>query len=85
MIEQLGSNYPGVARFCHQYFQVEQNLDYPDGDLLRHEHIQEFLVETMFSGPRAAHLPPPRYRLRVVKELVARIEKSIQDWDEHVG
>merc|ERR1712230_361309 len=28
------------------------------------------------------YTPPPRYQLRVLKELMKRIEASIQDWDE---
>ncbi|KAJ9145119.1 S-adenosyl-L-methionine-dependent methyltransferase [Pleurostoma richardsiae] len=78
-----------VDRFCRQYFQLEQQLDYPDGQFLREHDIQEELYARLFCQPDRAsqaalvYLPPPRYRLRTLKELVARIESAIEDWDQY--
>ncbi|KAK3326963.1 putative methyltransferase-domain-containing protein [Cercophora scortea] len=74
-----------VRRFCQQYLQLEQALDFPDGEVLREEATQEVLYEKLFSdrGDDALLRPPPRYELRILKELVARTEAAIVDWDEH--
>ncbi|KAK0721087.1 S-adenosylmethionine-dependent methyltransferase-like protein [Lasiosphaeris hirsuta] len=72
-----------VARFCHQYLQFDSGLDFPDGELLRNAATQDILYDWLFADQ--AVIPPlhPRYRLRVLKELIARIEAAIVDWDEH--
>ena len=82
-----------IDRFCRQYLQLERELDYPAPTLLREQHVQEDLYRRVFSsssdGGAAADgappLPPPRYQLRVLKELVKRIEASIDgDWEQYV-
>ncbi|KAL2263908.1 hypothetical protein VTK26DRAFT_4468 [Humicola hyalothermophila] len=73
---------PQVARFCRQCLQLETAPDYPDGELLREEHVQEAVYKRLFAQDVTAP-PPRRYQLRILKELIARIESSIQDWDEH--
>jgi len=70
-----------ITRFCRQYLQLDSDLDYPDNEILRDEATQNTLHNQLFDG----QVTPPRYRLRVLKELVARIESSITDWDEHVS
>lgn len=70
-----------ITRFCRQYLQLELDLDYPDGEVLRDEATQNTLYSRLFDG----QVTPPRYRLRALKELVARIESSISDWDKHVS
>lgn len=74
-----------LDRFCRQYLQLEAHLDYPDGSVLREEEVQERLYLSLFAPGAVSHPPPPRYELRVLKELVARIEAAIEDWDEHVS
>lgn len=83
-IEQLKSRSPldQITRFCRQYLQLESVLDYPDNEVLIDEVTQNTLYSKLFSGDQPT---PPRYQLKVLKELVARIESSITDWDEHVG
>lgn len=82
--------YPGagsaesIDRFCRQYLQLERELDYPSAAFLRDERVQDDLYRRIFSDGAIAHPPPPRYQLRVLKELVKRIEASIDDWDQHV-
>jgi hypothetical protein len=60
-------------------------LDYPDADLLRQSSVQEALYEHLFAEGAVPFPPPHRYRLRVLKELLSRIEKSINDWEEQVN
>ncbi|OAA65825.1 FAM86A protein [Niveomyces insectorum RCEF 264] len=74
-----------IARFCRQYLQIEPDLDYPDGSLLRPYDTQEFLYETLFAPAadgQGSELPPA-YALRVLKTLVGKIEDSIDDWDQY--
>ena len=77
-----------IDRFCRQYLQLERELDYPAPTLLREQHVQEDLYRRVFSsdgGAVATPPPPPRYQLRVLKELVKRIEASIDgDWEQYV-
>lgn len=70
-----------LERFCRQYLQVTFELDYPAEEHLRNDAFQQRIYSIVFSED-VIHTPPPRYQLRVLKELVKRIEKSIQDWDE---
>ncbi|KAK6067102.1 hypothetical protein SCUP515_10306 [Seiridium cupressi] len=72
-----------VARFCRQYLQLERDLDFPDSSLLREEHIQAALYNQLFADGAVAYPLPPRYRLRVLKEMMSRIETSIEDWEQH--
>lgn len=71
-----------ITRFCRQYLQLDPVLDYPDNEILINEATQKALYDRLFSGDKAT---PPRYQLRVLKELVGRIESSISNWDEHVS
>ncbi len=79
---------PGVQnqlrRFCYQYLQVEHELDFPGPSQLRQQEVQEHLFNRLFADGVQDHPPPERYKLRVLKELVSRIENSIEDWEEFV-
>lgn len=72
-----------VDRFCGQVLQLEREPAFPAGRLLREDGVQAVLYRRLFDGA-LAHPPPPRYQLRVLKALVARIEEAIEDWDLHV-
>ncbi|GKT59983.1 FAM86A protein [Colletotrichum tofieldiae] len=72
-----------VERFCYQYLQLEPALDYPAADVIREQRAQDTVYKKLFSEEGPRYSPPARYRLRVLKELVARIEASIEDWDQH--
>lgn len=74
-----------ISRFCRQYLQLEAHLTFPDGLLLREDHVQELLFEQLFAPGAVSYPPPPRYKLKVLKDLVARVEEAIEDWDEHVS
>ncbi|TAQ90854.1 hypothetical protein B7494_g797 [Chlorociboria aeruginascens] len=71
-----------LSRFCRQYLQLQRELDYPDGEHLRNEVFQEAINARLFEEDALDHPPPHRYQLRVLKELSARIERSIVDWEE---
>jgi hypothetical protein len=72
--------------FRRQYLQLLEPdfLAWPQPQLLRHGDAQAWLFKHMFDESRNAQLPPERYQLRVLRPLVARIEKAIQDPDEDV-
>lgn len=70
-----------VKRFCRQYLQLELSLDFPAPELLREEATQDEIYNVFTTHPQ----PPVRYRLRTLKELIKRIESSIDDWDSHVS
>ncbi|KAM6483637.1 putative methyltransferase-domain-containing protein [Trichoderma sp. SZMC 28011] len=73
-----------VDRFCHQYLQLEQSLDYPEPQNIRLPEVQDVIYQRLFADDSLPGGPPPlRYQVRVLKELVSRIEASIDDWDEH--
>jgi hypothetical protein len=67
-----------IDRFCCQYLQLEAHLDYPDGQLLKTPGAQDEIFDRIF-----ADSPPSsksaRFQLRVLKELVKRIQDSISD------
>ncbi|KAL2071223.1 hypothetical protein VTL71DRAFT_12458 [Oculimacula yallundae] len=70
-----------LDRFCRQYLQVTLELNYPAEEHLRRDAFQQSLYTRLFSED-VQYVPPQRYQLRVLKELMKRIEASIQDWDE---
>ncbi|KAE9375524.1 hypothetical protein N431DRAFT_370046 [Stipitochalara longipes BDJ] len=71
-----------LNRFVRQYLQLQLDLDYPDEEHLRNDAFQQSLYYQLFSEHEIKKDPPARYQLRVLKELIKRIEQSIQDWEE---
>jgi len=72
-----------LQRFVHQYLQLFDSLVWPDAHVLRDSRAQSYLYEQMFRQLKFA--PPERYQLRVLKQLVQRLEDSIVNPDEDVG
>ncbi|RDA92112.1 hypothetical protein CP533_6064 [Ophiocordyceps camponoti-saundersi (nom. inval.)] len=72
-----------VNHFCHQYLQLQPRLDYPPDEVLRLSEAQDTIYTRLFAANVLPGGPPDRYRARTLKELVARIEAAIDDWDEH--
>jgi protein-lysine N-methyltransferase EEF2KMT len=70
--------------FKRQYLQLQLNLKYPEGKYLKHEEFQQMLYSEIFSEDAVKWYPPQRYQLRVLKELMKRVEASITDWEEEV-
>ncbi|XWX01561.1 hypothetical protein V2A60_009589 [Cordyceps javanica] len=72
-----------VDRFCHQYLQLEAEPTLPPAEFLKLSEAQEAIYERAFSD-RLCYAPPQRHQLRVLKALVAAIERSIdEDWEQY--
>lgn len=74
-----------AERFCRQYLQIEPTLDYPEAHLLRQNDVQNYIFNSVFDEGAVLYKPPARYQVKTLKELVLRIEDSIDDWDQHVS
>lgn len=68
-----------IDRFCFQYLQLELRLDYPHGQLLRRRDVQNDIFDRIFALDSEAAPRRPRFQLRVLKELVDRIQAGISD------
>ncbi|KAF5536169.1 FAM86A [Fusarium napiforme] len=79
----MSSSSKQVDRFCHQYLQLQSDLDYPEASLLKTSRVQDAFYERLFADGAVRYGPPPRFQLRVLKELMSRIEASIDDWEEY--
>lgn len=77
---------PQLRLLKRQYFQLFEPdfLAWPHPQLLRRSDAQAWLFKHLFDESRNPRLPPERYQLRVLRPLVSRIEKSIQDPEEDV-
>lgn len=81
----MSSSERQVSRFCHQYLQLEHSLDLPESSLLKTSEVQDALYARLFADGAVRFSPPQRYQLRILKDLMARVEASIDDWDEFVS
>lgn len=70
--------------FKRQYLQLQVRPKYPESKYLKYEEFQQLLYSEIFSENATKWHPPQRYQLRVLKELIKRIETSITDWEEEV-
>ncbi|KAH0564890.1 hypothetical protein GP486_001729 [Trichoglossum hirsutum] len=73
-----------LSLFRRQYLQLF-NLDslaFPDPEYLRVESFQDLLYDSIFKPGGLAYPPNDRYQLRVLKELVLRVEQSITNPEE---
>ncbi len=70
-----------------QYLQLLEPdlLTIPSVEMLRRPDVQHLLYDNMFNSDNLMFAPTGRYQLRVVKELVLRIETSFADPEEDVG
>jgi hypothetical protein len=77
----------GLRVFRRQYLQCLEPdfLAWPDPLLLKESDVQRWLYEQLFDTARISRLPPERYQFRVLKPLIARIERAIRDPEEDVG
>ena len=77
-----------IRLFRRQYLQLldAPNLTWPSPDTLRSSQAQEWIYENLFQTDDVDHfLPPERYRLRILKLLMSKIESSIVDPEEDVS
>ncbi|KAH9893797.1 putative methyltransferase-domain-containing protein [Xylariomycetidae sp. FL2044] len=75
---------PQLLLLRRQYLQLFEPdfMAWPPPQLLRDPDVQNWLYRHMFDAGRNARLPPERYQMRVLKPLVARIERAVQDPDQ---
>lgn len=71
--------------FCRQYLQLldVQQITWPSSEYLRKANVQEWIYNKCFRDDEDV-LPPERYRLRVLKSLLSKIENAIVDPEEDV-
>lgn len=67
-----------IDRFCCQYLQLEAHLDYPDGQVLKTPEAQDEIFDRIFASSSPSS-KSARFQLRVLKELVKRVQDSISD------
>ncbi|KAJ4422752.1 hypothetical protein N0V82_002531 [Gnomoniopsis sp. IMI 355080] len=68
-----------IDRFCDQCLQLEPLPDYPDGGLLKRADVQNEIFERICANRREPLPGNARLQLRILKELVRRIQTSISD------
>lgn len=69
-----------------QYFQLVEPhcLRWPEDANLKTAEVQGWLFSNLFDLSKVTSPPPDRYQLRVLKSLVAKLERSIVDPEEDV-
>jgi protein-lysine N-methyltransferase EEF2KMT len=75
-----------LERFQRQYLQLvdPKNLYWPCKELLRDIESQTWLYNNLFNEIKQPYLPPDRYKMRILKQLMQLIENAIEDPDEDV-
>lgn len=70
-----------------QYLQLWEpiKLSIPSMDIVRLPGVQASIFESIFKEDNLKFAPPDRYKLRVLKILIDRIERAIVDPEEDVG
>nr|OQO31876.1 hypothetical protein B0A51_00882 [Rachicladosporium sp. CCFEE 5018] len=78
---------PQLLIFRRQYLQLFEPafLAWPPKQLLRDPDVQSWLYKHLFNDEVHSYLPSGRYQLRVLKPLLAKIEKAIEDPDEDIN
>lgn len=76
-----------LLKFRRQYFQLfdPDFLAWPPRALLRDAGLQQWIYRNLFDTEQNRLLPPERFQFRVLKLLVAKIEKSFENPEEDVG
>lgn len=71
---------------CRQYFQLVdlESLRWPDTQVLKRPEVQAWLYGHLFDRDAVPSPPSERYQLRVLKQLISRIESAIEDPQEDV-
>ncbi|KAF9737569.1 hypothetical protein PMIN01_05348 [Paraphaeosphaeria minitans] len=84
MVEQ--DTWTRLATFHRQYFQLVDptQLRWLEGRILKDPEVQSWMFSHLFDAEANSTLPPDRYRLRVLKVLVSKLEKAIDDPEEDV-
>lgn len=83
-LQMSASMSQALDRFSHQYLQLQLKLDFPDAEYLRNAGFQKSIYCRLFREDSIQYPPPRAHQFRVLKELIKRIEQSIQNWEEEV-
>jgi hypothetical protein len=75
---------PSLTSFYRQYLQQVNEPVFPTARTLLDPYVQEQIYHYMFESSQA-NLPPVRYRKRILKTIIERIESAVEDPDEDVG
>jgi hypothetical protein len=69
-----------------QFFQLvePQQLRWPENNVLLASQVQSWLFANLFDTDTIRSPPPDRYQLRVLKLLISKLERSINDPEEDV-
>ncbi|KAJ4355855.1 uncharacterized protein N0V89_003876 [Didymosphaeria variabile] len=73
-----------LATFRRQYFQLvdPSQLRWLESNTLKNPEVQSWIYKHLFDTKGHSTLPPDRYRLRVLKVLISKLEKAIEQPDE---
>jgi hypothetical protein len=77
---------PQLHILQRQYFQLVEphQLTWPEAATLKSYDVQAWLFGNMFDVEQIKSPPPERYQLRVLKLLVSKLERAIEDPEEDV-
>lgn len=72
--------------FRRQYFQLlpPEQIAFPMDHIIKDPLYQNALYEKLFSPASQKYQPPDRYRLRILKVVICKIEACFDDPDEDV-
>lgn len=75
-----------LATVRRQYYQLVEppQLRWPAVETLKAPEVQSWIFSSFFDIEKNQTLPPDRYRLRVLKALVSKLERAIVDPEEDV-
>lgn len=75
-----------LATFRRQYLQLVEpgQLRWPGPEALKKPDVQSWIFSNLFDVDSISSLPPERYRMRVLKVLISKLEKSITNPEEDV-
>lgn len=68
-----------IDQFCNQCLQLEPSPHYPDGGLLKRADVQNEIFDRICAHRQESLPGNARHQLRILKELVRKIQESITD------
>ncbi|KAL9579644.1 MAG: hypothetical protein Q9212_004987 [Teloschistes hypoglaucus] len=86
-LDWCGEDFKQLLLFRRRYFQTEEpsDLTFPSKDVLKTPAVQKWVYDTMFKEEEGVLLPHPRYKFRVLKELMKILEAAMDDPVEDVS
>jgi hypothetical protein len=76
----------GLQVLQRQFFQLvdPHQLRWPDSSILKKPDTQAWMYAHMFDASSIKSPPPDRYQLRVLKLLISKLERAIENPEEDV-